>query len=212
MYLKYIFFYIYFYVIFTIINLKNKGTSVLKNYIFLSLCLITIETNKANGIVSTQDHTEKALKSAVLEKDYQQLTHIIDSTLNSITIAITTVEQSTDRQKLLDVLGNLNEILNIESKFFGINLGTPGLSEAKNSLTEFVNTIKDILTQSIQTILGIQTAKGKFNTKPNLSRHHLKLQLKKNNFLKILPMKKSKSYFIFHKHLKKLLLKEITLL
>jgi transcriptional/translational regulatory protein YebC/TACO1 len=131
-------------------NLEKKGTSMLKSYIFLSLCLIIIKTNEANSIVSTQDHTKKALKSAVLEEDYQQLNHIIDSTLNSITVAITTVEQSTDRQKLIAVLEELNEVLNIESKFLGINLGTPGFNEAKNSLKEFVNTIKDILTQSIQ--------------------------------------------------------------
>ena len=66
---------------------------MLKSYIFLSLCLIFIKTNEASGIVSTQDHPKKVLKSAVLEEDYQQLNHIIDSTLNSVTIAITTIEQ-----------------------------------------------------------------------------------------------------------------------
>ncbi|AIL13262.1 hypothetical protein IM40_06765 [Candidatus Paracaedimonas acanthamoebae] len=107
---------------------------MLKNLFFFIMSVVISGLSNAEAVNLPTNNAGKALKSAVLEEDYQKLSHVLDSTLNGVIAAITVVEQSVDRQKLEGALANLNERLDITAIFSGINLGTPGLNEAKNNV------------------------------------------------------------------------------
>lgn len=111
----------------------------------------------------------QVLKSAVLQEDYKKLSEALQSTLSEVVTSITIVEQSIDQQKLEGTLTTLNQKLEAETIFSGINLGIPGLNEAKQHVKIFIDNIKVTLTQSIKDIVGIQGAKRKFGEKPEFN-------------------------------------------
>ncbi|MBN9412503.1 MAG: hypothetical protein J0H12_01055 [Candidatus Paracaedimonas acanthamoebae] len=139
---------------------------MLKKIFFFILGFFVSVGNQVFAVSGLPTEASQTLKSAVLEEDYRKLNQALQGTLNEIVTAIAVVEQSVDQQKLEGTLTTLNQKLEAEIIFSGINLGTPGLKEAKQHVKIFVDNIKVTLTQAIKDIVGIQGAKRKFGEKP----------------------------------------------
>lgn len=134
---------------------------MLKNLFFLIIGVVGFDLSNASEVPQEENQ-------AILEEDYQKLSQALENTLNGVVAAITAIEGNVDRQKLEGIIANLNQKLDVETIFYGINSETPGFNDAKRQVQEFTSNVKVLLIQSIKDIAGIQGAKQKYGEKQEL--------------------------------------------